>query len=826
MLRNILQDLRYSTRALRKNPAFTVIAVVVLALGIGANTAIFSIVDVLLFRPLPVQKQEQLVRIYQGETRGNAQEGFISHPTFQAYRDGNTVFSGLAAYIDRFPVNASVGKFGSERVDAGIVTGNYFQVLGIPAAMGRTILADDDKPDSPPVAMLGHDFWRRHFPAGATAVGSQMLIDGQWFTIVGVVPAGFGGVAFENLPVIWLPMTHALRLDPLLKTQIPQGKESFAPFGVVGRLKPGISQQQAQAQLETLAAQRGAGKPIAAEDNYILPWPVVISLVDAARQSHASVAFLLLGIVILVLLIACADVAGLMLARSQARQKEIAVRLALGGQRYRIILLHLADAILISLAGATLGCFLAAWGSHLLISMAPATIDLPLERASSILNWRVLIFTAAVAFVAAMVSSLAPALKYSRIDTTRGIRGDLATESTAGRRFSLQSGLVIMQVAASVLLLVGAGLLTRTLWQASQIHLGFDPDHTVSASTDLIRQGYDKNEAALMLDPLLDSLRGQPGVEAAALGAPPMQFNMVSSASIERRALTDGKRIRIELSRVSPGYFKTVGIPILSGRDFKLSDSASAAGVALVNESFARKIWPNENPIGKHLLGVGIHDQTFEVIGVVANTAGAVARREIPGVVYFPLDQSYMMFPWQPDVTMLARGRGDSDQTISAIRRAVASVDSALPVFRVRTLREQVNVVFAMENFMARLLQAFSLVALLLAAAGVFGLIAYNTARRTREFGIRMALGAQRSGVLWLVLKKGLWLASAGLVIGLTMSFWLTRLVANLLFGVSRYDTTTYVGVSALIMGFAVVACYLPARRATRVDPMVALRSE
>ncbi|HEU4414779.1 MAG TPA: ABC transporter permease [Candidatus Angelobacter sp.] len=824
MLRHILRDFCYSARALRKNPAFTVIAVVVLALGIGANTAIFSIVDVLLFRPLPVQKPEQLMRIYHGETRGDAREGALSYPAFQAYRDGNTVFSGLAAYIDRFPVNASVGKFGSERVDAGMVTGNYFQVLGIPAAQGRTITADDDKPDSPPVAMLGHDLWRRHFPAGSNAVGSQMMIDGQWFTIVGVAPASFAGVTFENLPVIWMPMTQAMRIDPLLKTQIPLGNESFGPFGVVGRIKPGVSQRQAQSQLETLAAQRGAGKPIAAEDNYVRPWPVLIPLTDAARQSHASFAYLLLGIVMLVLLIACADVAGLILARSQARQKEIAVRLALGGQRYRIILSHLADAILVSVGGAVLGCFLAAWGSHALIRMAPSTIDLPLERASAILNGRVLIFTAVVALLSAILSSMVPALKYCRMDAKQGIRGE-ATASVAGRRFSLQSGLVVMQVAACVLLLVGAGLLTHTLRQASQIHLGFDPDHTAFASTDLIRQGYDKNEAALMLDPLLDSLRAQPGVEAAALGAPPMQFNMVSTASVEGRALAEGKRTSIELSRVSPGYFNTVGIPILSGRDFKLSDSASAAGVALVNDAFARRNWPNENPIGKHLSGVGIHEQTFEVVGVVANTAGAVVRKEVPGVVYFPLDQSYMMFPWQPDLTLLARGQ-DADQTISAIRRAVASVNPALPLFRVRTLRDQVNVVFAMENFMARLLQAFSLIALLLAVAGVFGLMAYNTARRKQEFGIRMALGAQRSNVLWLVLKKGLWLTSAGLVIGLTASYWLTRVVANLLFGVSQHDTATYVCVSVLILGLALVAGYLPARRATLVDPQIALRSE
>ena len=827
MLHNILHDLRYGIRMLRKNPGFTIVAALVLALGIGANTAIFSIVDVVLFRPLPVSDSNELVRIFSGETRGNAGWGYLSLPEYQEYRDRANAFSGLAAYVDRFPANVSAGKFGAERVDAGMVTGNYFQLLRTNPEIGRNLLPDDDKKGAAPVAMLGYQFWKRHFPSGAAALGSQLLIDGQWFTVVGVTQPGFGGVSFENFPEIWIPLAQGVQIDPLLKSQIPQNRKSFVPFAIVARLKPGVSAAQAQAQLNALAEQLGAGKLDPSEGpDWKRAWPVLVPVTQAARQANARFSFLLLGIVALVLLIACADVAALMLARSENRQKEIAVRLALGGSRRRIMMLHLSEVLLISGLGAVFGFALAGWATRLIVLTAPSTLDLPLDRASSLIDLRVLAFTALAALASALISALVPALKYSRSELVAGIKSDSGRASAVARGFSAQAAMVVLQLAASVVLLVGAGLLARTIWHASQVHLGFDPEHTVSASTDLVRQGYDKNVALTLLDPLLDSLRSQPGVESAALGPPPMTGNMWTSVRLENHVPGDGRKTGILGSRISPAYFKTVHIPLLQGRDFTRSDSANAPGVAIVSDSFARKYWPHESAMGKHIEQAGIHDQTFEIVGIVGDTANQDLRREPPAMAYFPLDQSYLMFPWQPDVSMLVRGPGDPGELIGSIRKAVAGVDSALPVFRARTLKEQVATALGQERFLARLLLVFALVAVLLAAAGVFGLMSYSTARAAHDFGIRMALGAQTGHVLWLVLKKGLALAALGLALGLGAALWLTRLIASLLFGVGRNDLPTLVVVVSVILLAALSACYLPARRATRVDPLEALRNE
>jgi predicted permease len=823
------QDIRYGLRMLRRNPGFAAIATLTLALGIGSNTAIFSLVDVVLFRPLPIVKSSEVVRIDAGRTKDHASAGWrwMSFPSYREYRDNADAFSGLAAYLDRLPVNFSIASLGSERVDAGMVTGNYFQILGVNAALGRVIAPADDIPGAPPVVMLGHDFWRRHFSSDASVIGTTAVVDGQEFTVVGIAPASFGGVSFENFPGIWLPMSCGFQIDPLLKSQMPLNSLSYSPFGVIGRLKHGISILQAQAQLDALAERVGAGKLEPSEgSNFVRPWPVLVPVTEDARHDRAGYSLIVLSIVGLVLLIACADAAGLLLARAEGRRKEFAVRQALGATRIRIIRLQVIEALLISFAGAIIAGFLAYWGAQVLTASAPPILPIPLERAASILDTRILGFTALVAIFAGVLSSVVPALRFSRSNLIDVIKGESRTVNSISRRISLQNLLVIVQVAASVLLLVGAGLFMRTLWRASHVALGFDPDHTVAASTDPIRQGYDKAAAAALLNPLLDSLRVQPGVESAALGFLPLQGGMGTVVLPEGHQPASGEEDWVQIVMASPGYFTTVGIPMLSGRDFTSSDTANAPGVAIINAAMAQAYWPGQNPVGKHIEHVGPHDQTFEVIGTVGNTAPQDLRKTPGALVYVPIVQGYLVFPWQPDITLLARTSGDPRTLIPALRSAVARVNPHLPVFRVRTMRDQIATTLAEQRFLAQLLYFFAVLATVLSAAGVYGLFSYTTQRSTHEFGVRIALGAQSRDVLWVVLRRGLLLTVAGLVIGFGAAVWLTRLLTSFLFGVSPTDPITFAGVALLIVAVAVVASYLPARSASRVDPMIVLRHE
>ncbi|MGH9775808.1 MAG: ABC transporter permease [Candidatus Acidiferrales bacterium] len=823
---SLLQDLRFGIRMLAKSPGFTAVAVLTLALGIGANTAIFSLVDTVLFRPLPITKPDEVVRLVGGPTIHDGRWLSLSFPTYLRYRDNADCFVGLAAYLDRLPVNFSAGKLGTDRVDAGMITGNYFQVLGVSAERGRTILPEDDRYGAAPVAMLSYQFWQRSFPPDADTLGKTVLIDGISFTIIGITPAGFGGVSFENLPEVWLPMSSGFRVDPLLKNEIPLKHESFAPFGAVGRLKHGISIAQAQRRLDALAAQLGAGKLIPGEGSgFERAWPVLVPAKDAARHGRANLSLLMFGIAFIVLLIACADSAGLLLARSESRHREIAVRLALGASRFRIMRMHVLEGLLVSAMGAMTGLVLAKWAAELLVASSPANL-IPLERTAAILDLRVLTFAALTALFSGMASSGIPAWRNSRSTPMIVIQSEPRFASAISHRFSMQGWLVVIQVSASVLLLIGAGLFTRTLWQASRVDLGFDPDHTIGASTDPIRQGYDKNSAAALLDPILDALRVQPGVQSAALGGFPLQSGMATAVTLEGGRSASGKAVPVGLNRVSPGYFATLGIHILSGRDFDRADSPNSVRVAIINEAMAERFWPGQNPVGMHIGDVGPLDQTFEIVGVAGSTADFDFRRESPAIVYLPLAQSYLMFPWQPDVTLLARTAGEPRALVPAIRAAVASVNPDLPIFHVLTLRDQVVATFSEERLLARLLFVFASLATVLSAAGVYGLVSFATQRTTHEIGVRMALGAQPRDVLFAVFRRGILLTLAGLTIGLGAALGLTRLLASLLFGVSPTDPITFAIVAILMAIVTLLACYIPARRAMRVDPIVALRYE
>ncbi len=822
------QELRYSSRLLRNNPGFAATAILTLALGIGANSAIFSLVDAVLFRPLPISKPGEVVRLTGGKARGVSQWGFVSFPAYQHYSERSSAFSAMAAYFDRFAVTVSAGASVSDRVVAGMVTGNYFEMLGVHAALGRAIVPQDDRPGAPPVAMLSREFWQKRFAADRGALGLVIQVDGLPCTVVGIAPAGFGGVSFENLPEIWIPMSFGFQAEPILKSQIPLGQESFSPFAVIARLKPGVSIAQAQAQLDSIAMVLGAGAELPGEEKeFLRPWPVLVPATAQARKFQSQYSLLVLGIVALVLLIACADAAALLLARAESRQKEVAIRLALGASRSRIARLHIIEGLLVSLPGALVGGLLADWGSKALAASAPSTLPFPMERAASVLDLRVLGFTAVVAILAGVVSSLAPALKFSRSDLLAVMKGESRALNVFSRRVSLQNSLVVMQIATSVVLLVGAGLLIRTLWAASNVKLGFDPDHTIIVAIDPGRQGYDAAAATRLLDPLLDSLRAQPGVESAALSsALPLQPAASTVVVPEGRHPASGQQDRTDVVRVSPGYFATTGIPLLSGRDFAAADSAGSPGVAIINEAMARAFWPGENPIGKHLYSVGAQDQTFEVVGVAGNIAPDDLRRPVGPVLHIPLAQSYGMNPWQPVIRLLARTPGDPRSLFPAARRAVARVNPSLVVYGEHTLRDQVARTLPEERFLARLLVIFAVLDTILCAAGVYGLVSYTTEGSTREFGVRMALGARSANVFWMVLRNGLVLAVAGLLIGLAAAAALTRVLISFLYGVGEMDPFTFTGVALLIAAVTAAASFLPARRATRVDPLVALRHE
>jgi len=825
-LESLIADVRFGLRMLRKNPGFTAVAVVTLALGIGATTAIFSLVDVVLFRPLPIARPGEVVRITGGDTKDLSRYGSMSFPAYLELRDRASAFSGIAACIDRLPVNFSTRVAGSERVTSGIVTGSYFKTLGVKAEIGRTINEDDDSVGAAPVAMLSHDFWRNEFSDGVNVLGSTAIIDGEQFTIIGVTPAGFGGVTFDNLPKVWLPASIGFAIDPLLKTQMPLNRQSFELFTVVARLKDGVPMRAAQAELDSVAEALGAGKPVPGEYGFLEPWPVLVSAEKQARKEWSHYSLLIFGIVALVLLIACANASGLLLAQSEARRKEIAVRAALGAARLRIVRLQLVQALMVALIASLVGCVIAEAGAMLLISAPAVTLPIPAERAASVLDPRVLVFAMLAALVAAVVSGLGPALRSSRADLASVMKVGVLRGGLNGKRISLHNFFVVVQVAASVVLLVGAGLLTRTLWRITHMPLGFDPSHTLTVSTDPIREGYDKASAAALLQPMLDSLRAQPGVQSAALGTGVPLEGMGTAVTIKGHKGETQFGTPIQLVSASPGYFRTLKIPLLRGRDFSATDTANSADVVIANDAAAREYWPGQDAIGNRIDDVGPNNKAFEVIGVVGNVTSGFTNFAPEPIFYIPLAQGYTLFPWEPDITLIARGAGDPSALVPSVREAIRRINPDLPLFQVHTMEEQTERAQTEQRFLARVLLVFAVLAIFLCAAGIFAQASYATAALTRDFGIRMALGAEPGDIFRIVLQRGAWLAAGGMVIGLGAAFGLTRILTSLLFGISPLDPWTFASITVLFMVIVLAACYVPARRAMRVDPMVALRHE
>jgi predicted permease len=830
----LLQDLRYSLRALRKSPVFLGVAVLSLALGIGANTAIFTLIHQLILQPLPVKDPEQLVMLA-GRGKhygGNNGPDRLSYPMYQEIRDKNQVFSGMFC---TYPSTVSASFQGrTELIGADFVSGNYFPVLGIGAAVGRVFTASDDLiQGGHPLAVLSYGYWRTRFGADPAIVGQKIVINGVTLTIVGVSPAGFDGVEPGRAPQVRIPM--------MMKDELPRSdfhrlnNDRFRWAEVFGRLKPGMTIEKAQAGLQPLfhqilnrevtEAPFAKASPIVKEA-FLKMWMEVMPGSKGRsnlRRAYSKPLFALMGIVGLVLLIACSNLANLLIARASARQKEIAVRLALGAGRGRLIRQLLVESLLLAAIGGVLGVALAIAIDRALIAFLPSG-HTPLSLTATP-DWIVLGFTFTISLLAGAMFGLVPALQSTRprlADTLKDQAGAVIRGSSA----ALRKGLVVAQVSLSLLLLIGAGLFVQSLRNLKTLDPGFQVKDLLAFDVDPTMTFHDSKWTGDYYRRLHERLYGLPGLESHAFAViPVLEDNEWDSwVTIEGYAAKLDERPDPHMQYCSPGFFKTLKIPVLLGRDFNDRDITGAPKVGIVNQKFAKRYFGSASPIGRHV-GMGIDPGTktdIQIVGMVGDTKYESMREVIPEELYIPSEQKG--FP--NGGTIYVRAQGDPTQIFNVLRGAVSAVDSGVPVYDMRTVDRQMEISLLTERLLATLSSIFGCLSTLLAAIGLYGVMAFMVARRTREIGIRMALGAGQSSVVWMVLREAMMLAGIGVAIGLVAAYGLTRFIQAQLFGVQATDLLTMAATSLAIAGVTALAGFVPARRATAIDPMHALRWE
>ncbi len=796
----MLQDLRYALRMLAKSRGFTAVAVVSLALGIGANAAIFSAVNTLLFRPLPaVEDPDRLAWMRRS----------LSYPNYQDYRDQNQVFSGLAAH-QKVAMTLARGN-DVDLVQGQIVSSNFFSVLGTKPVLGRTFLPEEEQPGAPAVIVLSHEFWKRKFDADPGVVGRTVRFSGLPFTVIGVAPQDFNGVEVGMVRDAWVTFAHHEQLLPRLNLK----SRNVHVLGVLGRLKPGVDLDQARANLQVIAERIAAAYPQQKLAEPIAVLPAQGGLDPRERDEFIAVSALLHGVVLLVLLAACANVATLLLARGADRAREIGVRLALGAGRLRIVRQLMTESVLLSLLGGALGVLLALWLVDLIAAVRvptpnPIVLDFRLD-------YRVMWFAAGVSVFAALLFGLAPAVQWSGLGLAPVLKGEGGAGGGA-KRSRMRNGFVIAQFTLSLVVLIGAGLFLRSLRNASALDTGFAARDVVLLPVNLSLQRYPEDRGRQFYQRLLDNVRATPGVRSASLvtTVPLGLSNAGVFVTLEGKSEDD--RERVDTTTVASGYFETLGIPILRGRDFSLRDTQSAPQVAVINETMARFLWPDQDPIGKRF-SFGAREPYVEVIGVVKDGKyRSLGERPRP-FLYLPLEQNY-----EGAVHLVAGG--DPQATLRLVRDAVRAIDPGLAAFAPRTISEHLGIALFPARMGAVLLGSFGLVVLVLAAVGIYGVAAYSAGQRTQEIGVRMALGAQRHHVLALIVGQGMRLVTIGLGLGVVAALAATQLLQSFLYGVSPTDPLVFAGISGMLAAVAAAACYLPARRATKVDPAVALRYE
>ena len=809
----LLQDLRFGARMLLKYPGFTATVIVVLALGIGATTAIFSLVNGVLLKPVTgVEKPERLVSLYTSDYSSGPYGG-SSYPDFLDFRDQTDVFTGLAASEDAI-ANLNVGDE-AERLRGQAVTGNYFSVLGVTSAAGRTLLPGDEARGVAEV-VISYDLWRRRFNSDAAVIGQTVTLDGRAYVLVGVAAESFKGTRLTPAgPDFWMPLAQVDSASP--------EERGNRGLDIVGRLKDGVSLDQAQTQISAVAARLARDYP---ETNLGTlarpgePRPVTVTpetrLGPERRKLVWTISTLMLAGVGCVLLIACANVANLLLARAAARRREIAIRLSLGAGRLRLVRQLLTESFCLAVIGGVAGLLIAVWTADLLPAFFPRADAIGLDFS---LDSRVLGFTLLLSFLSQALFGLAPALQATRPDVVKALKDERAAGGGVRRRLSLRNALVIVQVALSLVLLIGAGLFLRSLRNAATADRGFDIQNVLIARLELRGEDAKAHRGALFYQELQERIKALPGVRSLGLTSivPLSGSGMRRGIEIDGYERRAGEDLELNINIVSPGYFDTMRIPIVAGRNFRAEEASERSGVVIVNEEFARRYFPSQNAIGKRVR-TDSEGPWIEIVGVARNGKYRTLREDTLPFVYLPMAQNYTS-----GTALLVRTEREPTAVLPSLRAEIKRLNKNVAVFGIDTLEGHLGTALAVDRVIAVLLSVFGGAAMLLAAVGIYGVMSYVVAQRTHEIGVRMAVGAQARDILRLVVSQGMALVLVGSTLGLVTALALTRTVRSMLFGVSATDPTTFVGIALLLATVALLACYLPARRAAKLDPMVAL---
>ena len=811
-MESIIKDIRYGVRGLLKHPGFTGIVVITLALGIGASTAIFSVVDNVLLRRLPYRNAERIVAIEEFNSEGT--RGQVTSANFLDWRAQNTVFEQLTA-IKTTTSNLALSDH-AERIDLAQTNANFFDVLGVIPQYGRLFIPQDEQAGHDPVVVVSNTLWQRRFGSDPSLVGKPITLDGRNYTVIGITPPGF---EYPKKTELWVP---PLRLVPeLYANQDVTQTRGMGYLSAIALLKPGVSLKQAAAEMETITARLRQQYPNTNNRRFNR----VVSLHDDLIGDTNKVLWLLLGAVTFVLLIGCANVANLLLASGAARQKEMAIRTALGASRWRVMRQLFTESTILALTGGAVGVLVAFWGLAAITRLLPANFP----RLNEIhLDLRILGFTFAASILTGILFGLAPALQVSHRDVQESIRETGRGASGSRRQNRFRQALIVGEVALCVVLLAGAGLLFRSFLRLQSVNTGFVAEQVLTArltpsGTNFTQQA-DFNK---FYTQVLEKLSAVPGVtDAGIINNLPLDSGPTTGFRVEGRPITTpDKWPMVNYRTVSPNYFRAMSIPVVQGRAYTDRDNLSAPLVMIINQQTAREIFPDENPIGKRIT-FGNTDQNkqpvwFEIVGVVADVRSLELREESQPEIYFSSLQDY----W-PAMSLVVRATVEPSSLAGSVRQVVNEVDKSVPVSEVKTMEHVVSESITQPRFNLFLLGLFGTVAMLLSAAGIYGVTAYTVTQRTHELGIRLALGAQVGDVLKMILGQGMAVIGVGLVLGLVAAFWLMRLLRSLLFGVGENDLLTFVAITFVLLIVALIACYIPARRATKVDPLEALRAE